>query len=113
MKHETRCLARRSAHSSRCVGIDGTCELCSWAPLRHIRSQLAGYLCTSLKLPDDECFDLMLGALGLGFVLALASAIPIFFVCKLQECAKGRNGTTSGGITTSVGSTSRRRLLQQ
>ena len=28
-----------------------------------------------------------LAALGLGFVLALASAIPIFLVCRLRECA--------------------------
>ncbi len=39
------------------------------------------------SLPDDQCFDLLVGALGLGFVLALASAIPIFFVCRLKDCA--------------------------
>jgi len=31
--------------------------------------QIAVYLCTHLSLPDDQCFDLLLGALGLGFVL--------------------------------------------
>uniref|UniRef100_A0A7S0S0Y9 Uncharacterized protein n=1 Tax=Chlamydomonas leiostraca TaxID=1034604 RepID=A0A7S0S0Y9_9CHLO len=51
-------------------------------------NQLAGHLCTSLALPDDQCFDLLVGALGLGFVLSLASAVPIFYACKLMECAR-------------------------
>jgi len=50
-------------------------------------NQVAGYLCTHLSLPDDQCFDLLLGALGLGFVLSLASAIPIFTVCRLFQCS--------------------------
>jgi hypothetical protein len=37
-----------------------------------------------MKLPDDQCFDLLLGALGLGFILSLASAIPIFMVCQVR-----------------------------
>ena len=44
--------------------------------------ELAGVLCTKLQLDDTQCFDLMLGALGLGFVLALAAAIPIFFAFR-------------------------------
>lgn len=48
---------------------------------------LAGVICSRMQLDDDQCFDLMLGALGLGFVLSLASAVPIFFVCRLMECA--------------------------
>lgn len=50
-------------------------------------SQVAGYICTHFSLPDDQCFDLLIGALGLGFVLSLASAIPIFYGCKLMECS--------------------------
>lgn len=45
-------------------------------------NQLTGALCTQLALSPDECFDVLLGALGLGFVLSLASAVPIFYVCR-------------------------------
>lgn len=55
-------------------------------------NQAAGLLCTQMQLSDDQCFDLLVGSLGLGFVLSLASAIPIFYVCKLAQCAQ-RNGT--------------------
>lgn len=58
--------------------------------------QLAGAICTQMQLPDDQCFDLMLGALGLGFVLSLASAVPIFYVCRLMQCAQ-HNGTAGAG----------------
>lgn len=54
---------------------------------------LAGELCNVLHLSDDQCFDFWLGALGLGFVLSLASAVPIFMVCRLYEC-EHRNDTT-------------------
>ncbi|MEW5298553.1 MAG: hypothetical protein WDW36_001664 [Sanguina aurantia] len=53
----------------------------------------AGQVCQRLALDDDACFDLFLGALGLGMVLSLASAVPIFFVCRLQQCARGTNAT--------------------
>ncbi|KAF5830464.1 hypothetical protein DUNSADRAFT_14545 [Dunaliella salina] len=53
----------------------------------HSSGPVAGYLCVHLSLPDDQCFDLLLGALGLGFVLSLASAIPIFTVCQLFQCS--------------------------
>lgn len=53
---------------------------------------LAGEVCQALKLADDQCFDLWLGALGLGFVLSLASAVPIFIVCRLYDC-EHRNDT--------------------
>ncbi|KAG2425529.1 hypothetical protein HXX76_013573 [Chlamydomonas incerta] len=59
-----------------------------------ILNQVAGALCLQLHLTDDQCFDVLLGALGAGFVLSLASAIPIFFVCRLPECA-GRNVTAA------------------
>lgn len=49
--------------------------------------QLAGVACARLELTDDACFDLMLGSLGLGFVLSLASAVPIFMVCRMYECS--------------------------
>jgi hypothetical protein len=35
------------------------------------------------------------GALGLGFVLSLAAAVPIFFVCRLMECAQHNTSSTS------------------
>lgn len=54
--------------------------------------QIAGALCSQLHLTDDQCFDVLLGALGAGFALSLASAVPIFFVCRLPQCA-GRNTT--------------------
>ncbi|GIL69113.1 hypothetical protein Vretimale_17314 [Volvox reticuliferus] len=57
-------------------------------------NQVAGLLCSQLHLTDDVCFDVLLGALGAGFVLSLASAVPIFFLCRLPECA-GRNVTTA------------------
>ncbi|KAG2489411.1 hypothetical protein HYH03_012050 [Edaphochlamys debaryana] len=62
-------------------------------------NQLVGVLCAQLSLSDDQCFDLMLGALGLGFVLSLAAAVPIFFACQLPACA-GRNVTQAlaGGL---------------
>ncbi|KAL6760651.1 hypothetical protein V8C86DRAFT_2549522 [Haematococcus lacustris] len=58
-------------------------------------NQLAGQLCTNMDLPDDQCFDLLLGALGLGFVLALASAIPIFYSCQLYACAHRTDNSTA------------------
>eukprot|EP00195_Chlamydomonas_chlamydogama_P016048 CAMPEP_0202890416 /NCGR_PEP_ID=MMETSP1392-20130828/825_1 /ASSEMBLY_ACC=CAM_ASM_000868 /TAXON_ID=225041 /ORGANISM="Chlamydomonas chlamydogama, Strain SAG 11-48b" /LENGTH=349 /DNA_ID=CAMNT_0049573977 /DNA_START=63 /DNA_END=1112 /DNA_ORIENTATION=- len=54
--------------------------------------QLAGVICDTMKLPDDQCFDVLIGAIGLGFVLSLASAVPIFMVCRLMECTH-RNAT--------------------
>ncbi|GLI62727.1 hypothetical protein VaNZ11_005456, partial [Volvox africanus] len=57
-------------------------------------NQVAGLLCSQLHLTDDVCFDVLLGALGAGFVLSLGSAVPIFFLCRLPECA-GRNVTTA------------------
>ncbi|GIL48906.1 hypothetical protein Vafri_5285 [Volvox africanus] len=75
-------------------------------------NQVAGLLCSQLHLTDDVCFDVLLGALGAGFVLSLASAVPIFFLCRLPECA-GRNVTTAlmqlllpraaGGLTGAAG----------
>ncbi|GAX86300.1 hypothetical protein CEUSTIGMA_g13712.t1 [Chlamydomonas eustigma] len=59
--------------------------------------ELAGIICSRLQLDDTQCFDLMLGALGVGFVLALAASIPIFFVCRLMECAHRTN--TSIGLS--------------
>lgn len=56
-------------------------------------NQIAGALCSQLQLTDDQCFDVLLGALGAGFALSLASAVPIFFVCRLPQCA-GRNTTS-------------------
>ncbi|MEW5308779.1 MAG: hypothetical protein WDW38_000711 [Sanguina aurantia] len=56
-------------------------------------SQIPSQVCQRLALDDDACFDLFLGALGLGMVLSLASAVPIFFVCRLQQCARGTNAT--------------------
>jgi hypothetical protein len=32
---------------------------------------------------NPQCFDVLLGALGVGFVLSLASAVPIFVVCQV------------------------------
>ncbi|GFH28585.1 uncharacterized protein HaLaN_27100 [Haematococcus lacustris] len=55
-------------------------------------NQLAGQLCTNMDLPDDQCFDLLLGALGLGFVLALASAIPIFYSCQASTAGPAAQG---------------------
>ncbi|KXZ50691.1 hypothetical protein GPECTOR_15g375 [Gonium pectorale] len=57
-------------------------------------NQLAGALCSQMHLTDDACFDVLLGALGAGFVLSLASAVPIFFACRLPDCA-GRNVTAA------------------
>lgn len=66
-------------------------------PRSIVLNQVAGRLCVSLSLPDDQCFDLLMGALGLGFVLSLAAAIPIFYACKLMECARGDGGGGGGG----------------
>lgn len=44
--------------------------------------EIASIICGRLQLTDEQCFDLMMGAIGLGFVLSLATAIPIFFVCR-------------------------------
>lgn len=55
-------------------------------------NQLAGVLCDRMKLPDDQCFDILIGALAVGFVLSLASAVPIFIVCQMKACAN-RNAT--------------------
>jgi hypothetical protein len=47
----------------------------------------AAAACTALSLTDDECVDVYLAALGLGLLLSLAAAVPIFRVCRLYECA--------------------------
>ncbi|KAF6266791.1 hypothetical protein COO60DRAFT_1697256 [Scenedesmus sp. NREL 46B-D3] len=49
--------------------------------------EAADMACKTMQLPDDECVDLWFTALGLGMVLSLLSAIPIFKVCRLYECA--------------------------
>ena len=68
-------------------------------------------------MQDDECFDLLLGALALAFVLSLASAIPIFVVCRMAECKQeGGNSTTAvvaaaGAAAMRVGMRPFRRLM--
>lgn len=52
--------------------------------------QVAGQVCSHYQLPDEECFDLMLGVLALGFVLSLSSAYPIFRVCRMYQCEHHR-----------------------
>eukprot|EP00798_Chlamydomonas_sp_ICE-L_P023008 gene23009-30200_t len=54
----------------------------------------AAMLCEKMKLEDDECFDLLLGALALAFILSLASVIPIIYICKMSECAHRKDNTT-------------------
>eukprot|EP00882_Tetradesmus_deserticola_P013767 GHRQ01014621.1.p1 GENE.GHRQ01014621.1~~GHRQ01014621.1.p1 ORF type:complete len:181 (+),score=93.90 GHRQ01014621.1:205-747(+) len=49
--------------------------------------EAADMACRTMQLPDDECVDLWFAALGLGMVLSLLSAIPIYSVCRLYECA--------------------------
>ncbi|KAF8072842.1 hypothetical protein HT031_000502 [Scenedesmus sp. PABB004] len=53
----------------------------------------ASEACRALDLDDAECVDLWLGALFVGMVLSLLSAVPIFKVCRLAECAHA-NATT-------------------
>ncbi|WIA29033.1 hypothetical protein OEZ86_011547 [Tetradesmus obliquus] len=49
--------------------------------------EAADAACKAMQLPDDECVDLWFTALALGMVLSLLSAIPIFKVCRMYECA--------------------------
>lgn len=49
--------------------------------------EVMGAVCSHYQLPDEECFDLMLGVLAVGYLLSLASAWPIFKVCRLYECS--------------------------
>ncbi|KAG1666006.1 hypothetical protein FOA52_010916 [Chlamydomonas sp. UWO 241] len=63
--------------------------------------EVANALCVRMQLPDDQCFDVMLGALGVGFFLSLGAAIPIFFVCRLMDCAH-RNTTAAVGAAAGV-----------
>eukprot|EP00775_Hariotina_reticulata_P010293 gene10295-10452_t len=55
--------------------------------------EAADLACKAMQLPDNECVDLWLSALALGMVLSLLSAIPIFKVCRLYECAHPGNTT--------------------
>ncbi|CAL8465544.1 g5080 [Coccomyxa elongata] len=50
---------------------------------------VAQAVCEHYSLPDDQCNELWYGAFALAMVLSLASAIPIVFVCRLPECARG------------------------
>ncbi|PNW70927.1 hypothetical protein CHLRE_17g739350v5 [Chlamydomonas reinhardtii] len=77
-----------------CVLCPSVLGLVAPLAINMILNQVAGALCTQLHLTDDQCFDVLLGALAAGFVLSLASAIPIFFVCRLPECAN-RNVTAA------------------
>jgi hypothetical protein len=44
--------------------------------------------CAVLELGPNECFDLALGALFAGVVLAALAAAPIFRVCRLAQCGR-------------------------
>jgi hypothetical protein len=44
--------------------------------------------CAALKLDPTSCFDLSLGALFAGVVLAALSSVPIYALCRLAECGK-------------------------
>lgn len=67
-------------------------------------NQLAGLLCSRMQLDDAGCFDILVGALAVGFVLSLASAVPIFVVCQMAACAHGRKTSIAAAGGSLVGS---------
>lgn len=48
--------------------------------------ELVNVICDHFQFGPEQCMDLGVAALAVGFVLALASALPIFKVCKMYEC---------------------------
>lgn len=49
--------------------------------------ELVNLACDHFRLSPEQCLDLGVGALAVGFVLAMASALPIFKVCKMYQCS--------------------------
>lgn len=58
--------------------------------LLSIPAQVGAQICSHMHLPDEQCFDLMLGILAVAMVLSLASALPIFKVCRMYQCEHRR-----------------------
>ncbi len=48
--------------------------------------EMVNVICDHFNFGPEQCMDLGVAALAVGFVLALASALPIFKVCKMYEC---------------------------
>jgi hypothetical protein len=48
--------------------------------------------CSAMALNPTSCFDLALGALFAGVVLAALSSYPIFKLCRLAQCRRTGDG---------------------